>query len=101
LYCATQENAKIVKYLEKNPMCAFEIAPDTPPYRGIRGNGVATIRKDIGGKILNDLMGKYLKNQNSQLANFLRDNAENEVAIEINPKKNFSYDYSKRMSDSI
>ncbi|RDJ31736.1 MAG: hypothetical protein DWQ18_03205 [Crenarchaeota archaeon] len=100
LCCATQESAKIVKYLKNNSSCAFEIAADTPPYRGIRGYGVAKIRSDIGVEILNKLIDRYLENKESKLAKFLRKNAENEVAIEITPKRIFSYDYSKRMRDS-
>ncbi|MGI9567543.1 MAG: hypothetical protein ACR2LL_11105 [Nitrosopumilus sp.] len=38
IYCATQSKAKIVSYLQKTP-CGFEIAADTPPYKGIRGEG--------------------------------------------------------------
>ena len=100
LCCATQESAKIVTYLRKNDSCAFEIAADTPPYRGIRGYGVAKIRRDIGIQILDKLIDRYLENKESKLAKFLRKNSENEVAIEITPNRIFSYDYSKRMSDS-
>lgn len=100
IYCATQESAKIVSYLTKNKSCSFEIAADTPPYRGIRGYGDAKIHKDMGEKILDALIDRYLDNRQSKLAKFLRKNIETEVAIEITPRRIFSYDYSKRMSDS-
>ncbi len=100
IYCATQKSAKVVSYLEKNNLCGFEIAADTPPYRGIRGHGIAKIRHDNGNEILDILIGRYLKNTDSKLANFLRSNAKNEVSIEITPKRIFTYDYTKRMSDS-
>jgi nitroimidazol reductase NimA-like FMN-containing flavoprotein (pyridoxamine 5'-phosphate oxidase superfamily) len=100
IYCATQKSAKVVSYLEKNNLCGFEIAADTPPYRGIRGHGVAKICNDNGAEILEALIGRYLKDTDSKLANYLRSNAKNEVSIEITPKRIFTYDYTKRMGDS-
>ena len=35
-YCATQNTAKIIKYLRRSPKCGFEIAGDCFPYRGIK-----------------------------------------------------------------
>lgn len=100
IYCATQKSAKVVSYLEKNNSCAFEIAPDTPPYRGIRGHGNARIVASEGKQILETLIERYLVNKESSLAKFLRSNSDNEVAIEITPVRIFTYDYSKRMGKS-
>ena len=97
IYCATQKNAKIVTYLEKNPLCGFEIAGDKPPYKGVRGEGMVKILQNRGNEILNILMEKYLGKKESILSKFLAKNSSNEVAIEINPNKIFNYDYSKRM----
>ncbi len=99
LYCACQESAKVITYLKKNNSCAFEIAADIPPYRGIRGYGKAKIRGDMGEKILDMLITRYVNNKESKLVKFLKKNSENEVAIEISPIRLFSYDYSKRMDD--
>ena len=60
IYCATQKNAKIISYLEKNPLCGFEIAGDKPPYKGTRGEGTAKIIEERGNEILQTLMQKYL-----------------------------------------
>jgi nitroimidazol reductase NimA-like FMN-containing flavoprotein (pyridoxamine 5'-phosphate oxidase superfamily) len=38
-YRATPENAKIIRYIKKDPKCAFDISTENPPYRGIRGQG--------------------------------------------------------------
>ncbi len=100
LYCACQETAKVITYLKKNNACAFEIAADIPPYRGIRGYGTSKLRNDIGQKILDQLIDRYIDNKESKLVKFLKKNSENEVAIEITPIRLFSYDYSKRMADS-
>ena len=99
IYCATQRTAKIIRYLENNPKCGFEIATDKPPYKGARGNGIARIIPEDGGKVLSILMRKYLGDKTSTLSKFLKNNKKNEVAIEITPHKIFNYDYSKRMKD--
>ncbi len=97
IYCATQKTAKIISYLEKNPLCGFEIAADSLPYRGVRGEGSVKILKDKGEDILSILIEKYLGKKESNLSKFLKSKLETEVAIEINPNKVFNYDYSKRM----
>ena len=99
IYCATQQAAKIVTYLEDNPICGFEIAADKPPYRGVRGEGTIKIVKEKGEKILEILINKYLGEKESTLSKFLKNNSKSEVAIEITPRKIFNYDYSKRMKD--
>lgn len=98
IYCATQKKAKIVSYLQKNPICGFEIAADKPPYKGIRGEGTIRIKDELGPDVLNLLIKKYLGEKVSKLSEFLRHNSKTEVAIEINPEKIFHYDYSKRMN---
>ena len=90
IYCATQKTAKIIQYLENHPTCGFEIAADSPPYKGSRGEGTAKIIPSKGPEILKILIKKYLGDKESTLS-------KNEIAIEITQKKIFHYDYSKRM----
>jgi hypothetical protein len=97
IYCATQKSAKIIQYLESNPNCGFEIAPDKPPYKGSRGEGIVKIIPSKGPEILHILIKKYLGKKESTLSKFLKSHSKNEIAIEITPKKIFHYDYSKRM----
>ena len=97
IFCATQKSAKIVKHLKENPTCGFEIAADSPPYKGIRGKGIVKILESDGKKILKNLIKKYLENKESRLSQFLEHNSKTEVAIEITPKKIINYDYSQRM----
>lgn len=99
IYCATQKKAKIIAHIKNNPAIGFEIAADNPPYRGMRGHGKAKVIEHIGKDILDILIEKYLGNKISTLSEFLRNNSENEVAIEISPEQLFTYDYSKRMKD--
>ena len=97
ILCATQKSAKIVRYLKENPFCGFEIAADSPPYKGVRGKGIAKIIENDGYKVLGILIDKYLENKESNLSQFLERKAKTEVAIEITPKNIFNYDYSQRM----
>jgi len=97
IYCATQKSAKIVSFLQNNPICGFEIATDKPPYKGVRGNGIAKILNDEGADVLKILMEKYLGKKESTLSQYLKNNSSTEVAIEITPQKISNYDYSKRM----
>ena len=97
IYCATQKTAKIIQYLENHPTCGFEIAADSPPYKGSRGEGTAKIIPSKGPEILKILIKKYLGDKESTLSKFLINHSKNEIAIEITPNKIFHYDYSKRM----
>ena len=97
IFCATQKSAKIVQFLKENPICGFEIAADSPPYKGIRGKGEAKINEKTGIEVLGILIDKYLEGKKSKLSQFLERNSKTEVAIEITPKSIFSYDYSQRM----
>ena len=97
IYCATQKTAKIIQYLQNNPICGFEIAADKPPYKGSRGEGSAKIIPSKGPEILGILIKKYLGDKESTLSKFLHSHSKNEIAIEITPRKIFRYDYSKRM----
>jgi len=99
IYCATQKKAKIITHIQNNPIVGFEIASDNPPYRGIRGHGQVKVVEHLGKDILNILIEKYLGKKISTLSEFLRNNSDNEVAVEITPEKIFTYDYSKRMKD--
>ncbi len=103
-YCATQNTARIIKYLKRLPKCGFEIAGDRFPYRGIRGYGKTSILEDKGEDILRILLQKYFNGQEtSTLYKLLlsEKHLQNEVAIEITPMHIFEWDFKKRMSDSV
>ena len=97
-FCATQKNAMILKYLSNNSRFGFEVAGDLPPYRGVRGWGYAKLSEVRGSEILHILIKKYLKDEKTQLTDFLLRRANDEVAIEIKPLSMFHYDYSNRMN---
>jgi nitroimidazol reductase NimA-like FMN-containing flavoprotein (pyridoxamine 5'-phosphate oxidase superfamily) len=106
VYCATQNTAKVVKYLRKNPKCGFEIAGDSFPYRGVRGYGKASIVENKGEEILRMLIQKYLTGKETTISSLKlyklllsKEHLQNEVAIEIIPAAMFKWDYKKRMID--
>ncbi|HSF00396.1 MAG TPA: pyridoxamine 5'-phosphate oxidase family protein [Nitrososphaeraceae archaeon] len=99
-YCATQENAKIISYLNNDNRCAFEISSEIPPYRGIRGQGKALIKKELAIEILQTVIEKYIHKKDTDLTTFLFKRKEKEVAIEITPIKIFYWDYTNRMKIS-
>jgi hypothetical protein len=100
LWCATQRTASVVTHLSRDPRCAFEVSVESPPYRGVRGPGLATLCEDRGEEILRLLIDRYLKDSTSRLAGFLLGRVEHETAIAIEPQKLVSWDYQERMGDA-
>jgi nitroimidazol reductase NimA-like FMN-containing flavoprotein (pyridoxamine 5'-phosphate oxidase superfamily) len=97
LWCATQRGASVASLLTRDPRCAFEVSVETPPYRGVRGTGVATLHDERGEEILRVLIERYLGGTESKLARFLLERAERETAIRIDPQTLISWDYQERM----
>ena len=97
LWCATQQSASVVALLERAPHCAFEIAPESMPYRGVRGQGRATVLPGEGAAILQQLIDRYLSTRDTQFAAWLISRAANEVAIKIQPEWLTSWDFGSRM----
>lgn len=100
LYCATQKTAKIVTHLGREPRCAFEVAADQPPYRGVRGQGKARISPSRGPEILTRLLERYLGGTSSSLAKRLLARSADEVVIEIEPTTLSTWDFTTRMRDA-
>jgi len=101
LWCATQDSAVIVGHLRNDARCGFEVAPDRPPYRGVRGRAEATLHADRGGEILRTLLDRYLGGTESPLARQLLSKSHSEVAIAITPVSMHSWDYGRRMKGSV
>jgi hypothetical protein len=99
LFCATQNTAKVVSYLKNDPRCAFEISADLPPYCGVRGQAIASIDEDIGGAILEQLLERYLGGTDNPLAKTLLAKIDTEVALVLEPKNIFTWDFSNRMTN--
>jgi nitroimidazol reductase NimA-like FMN-containing flavoprotein (pyridoxamine 5'-phosphate oxidase superfamily) len=100
LWCATQRTASVVSHLSRDPRCAFEVSVESPPYCGVRGQGLATLHDDRGEEILRVLIDRYLGDSTSRLARFLLARVEHETAIAIEPQTLVSWDYQERMGDT-
>ena len=98
LWCASQRDAAIVRCLERDPRCAFELAPNEPPYRGVRGRGRAAIHPDAGPRVLGELLERYQGGRDGALARWLLARADTEVAIAIEVEWVTAWDYTERMS---
>ncbi len=97
IWCATSSSALLVKRLELDPRCGFEVAPDAPPYHGVRGRGVASLDSARGAEILELLIDRYLGTRESPFARWLIARSATEVAIRVAPSSLSSWDFAARM----
>jgi hypothetical protein len=97
LWCATQKSARVVDYLTRNPACGFEVAPESPPYMGVRGQAAASLSAERGPEVLLRLIDRYLGDRETSLARWLIARSSDEVAIRLSPRWLTSWDYSGRM----
>lgn len=98
---AVHRGSKIAKRLKANPRCAFEVAPDDPPYRGVRGRALATLETDGAARLLERLLERYLGSTESSLGRFLLARANEELVVRLQPLGFASWDYSERMDDAL
>ena len=99
LECATGANADVVRFLRKDPAVAFDVSTNQVPYRGVRGNGTATVSPDDGKATLRALVERYLGGTDSSLADWLLRDDREEVRIRVDPQAVYSWDYTDRMRD--
>ncbi len=100
LWCATNARSKLASYLQCQSLCGFEVAADTPPYKGIRGKGTITLVPERGGEILKCLLDRYQIGHGSSLARSLLAKIDQELAIQITPNRISSWDFTARMKDA-
>jgi len=101
LWCATSASADVVDYLTGDDRVAFEISTNDPPYKGVRGNGTASIEADPDKTVLKELLERYLGGTDSPLAERLLSPERDEVRIRIDPAKMYTWDFSERMQGSV
>jgi len=97
LVCATQRSSSLVRALEHEPRCAFEIAGERPPYRGVRGRAHVAIESDEGLATLAELVSRYLGGTEGSFARWLLGRTSPEVVLRLDPVEVSSWDYSRRM----
>ncbi len=101
LWCATSAAADVVSYLAHNDRVAFEISTNEPPYRGVRGNGRTTVTPDEDKQLLRSLLDRYLGGTDSSLAERLLAPERDEVRIEIEPARVYTWDFTDRMATVV
>ena len=98
LYCAALTSSRVVRSLARDPRCTVEVAGDLPPYRGIRGRGIAHLEPARGEQILRAALQRYLGRDDGPLARWLLSRSAREVAIRIELDRITSFDYTARMA---
>ena len=96
-HCASKRSAFVVQTLEQSNHCGFDLSDNTVPYRGVRGQGRATVLADDGPATLRELAERYLGDLESGFARWLLARPEEEVAIVIRPQWITAWDFSQRM----
>jgi nitroimidazol reductase NimA-like FMN-containing flavoprotein (pyridoxamine 5'-phosphate oxidase superfamily) len=98
--CATSASARVVSYLREDDRVAFEASVNTPPYRGVRGNGTATVTPDEDKELVRALLERYLGGTDSELATWLLSPQREEVHVRVEPAHLYSWDFSDRMPEA-
>jgi hypothetical protein len=98
ILCATTRQATIVEHLRANPKCGFELAPNEPPYFGVRGRGVAKVSSEGAMDLLGNLVDRYVGSRDTKFARWLLGRAEDEVMLAIDIHWLTSWDFRQRMS---
>lgn len=95
--CATWANAHVVRYLRDDSQVGFDVSTNDPPYRGVRGNGTASLSPDADKAVLRTLVERYLGDAETPLVRWLLDDAREEVHVRIHPDAMHTWDYTRRM----
>lgn len=98
IWCSTQADSVVVARIRRDPRVGYEVAPDDPPYHGVRGRALADIVHLGADEVLDRLIAKYLDDPQSTLARWLRSRRTTEVSLRLTPLTMRSWDYSARMS---
>jgi nitroimidazol reductase NimA-like FMN-containing flavoprotein (pyridoxamine 5'-phosphate oxidase superfamily) len=96
-WCATHGSSAIIGYLRADPRCAFEVAPNEPPYCGVRGQAQAELQREGAAALLSRLIGRYLGDSNPELAAWLLSRADEEYVVRLRPTWISAWDYRPRM----
>ena len=98
LVCASHKSSALVKKLQLDTRCAFEIATNEPPYKGVRGVGHVELTQVDVDKVLPRLAERFLGRSNPKLVNWLNSRHEDEYLLRVTPVRITAWDYSSRMS---
>src|SRR5918995_2501317 len=100
LLITTSKLAKKTQNLRRKSTIYFSIDDENPPYKGVKGKGIATIVEEDPNRIVpqaDRISMKYLGTVDHPVAKMIRDGAmKGEVVlVEISPKFLSTWDYGK------
>lgn len=99
IVAVSHRNALITRLLQGDGRCAFEIASNTEPYQGVRGQARVTLDKSAGKTVLPALMKKYIAGRHANLQDFLQRRIDEEYVLRLSLEWISAWDYSDRMLD--
>ena len=80
-----------------NSKCGFEVAADSMPYRGVRGQGIAGMTLGNSERLLERLIQRYAIDPGAYLAKWLLSRSNDEYVLCISPNWLTAWDFSSRM----
>ena len=100
LLITTSKLAKKTQNLRRKPTIYFSIDDENPPYKGVKGKGIATIVEEDPNRIVpqaDRISIKYLGTLDHPVAKMITDGAMKGdiVLVEISPKFFSTWDYGK------
>ena len=99
IFGAVHRDARIAQRLRADPRCAFEIAPNEPPYFGVRRQAAASLESAGAQELLERLLRRYVGTTDSKLGRFLLGRADEELVLRLKPERIGTWDYRERMDD--
>ena len=96
-HSVSHQDSQLIALLRDSNKVGFEVAPEKPPYYGVRGQGIASLTHEGAGDVLDQVLQRYLGGTDSGLAQWLLSRRDEEVLISVEPKRLFSWDYRERM----
>ena len=99
LLITTSKLARKTQNLRNKPTIYFSIDDENPPYKGVKGKGIATLVEDPDKTVSQGdrISMKYLGTLDHPIAKMISEGSKNgdNVVIEISPKFFSTWDYGK------
>ena len=100
LLILTSKSAKKTQNLRNRPTIYFSVDDENPPYKGVKGKGIATVIEDPNRIVpqAEKISMKYLGTLDHPAAKEMADRSRNGegVLVEISPKFFSTWDFGKR-----
>jgi len=98
--CVTHRDSKLAGLLQRNEKIGFEVAPNEPPYHGVRGQGRVSLLEEGAESTLRDNLSHYLGGTSSSLGQWLLSRVDEELLVCVTIERLFCWDYRERMADA-